>query len=600
MYFPTQFIEMMRERIRVSDVVGQTVKLQHKGNHYLGLCPFHKEKTPSFTVSDIKHNYYCFGCHATGDIFKFVMHNKGYDFPETVTSLANQFGIEIPKEENEDRKTTEEKFSRLYKINDLACNWFKDKLSSTSGIAAMQYLKDRGLEDSIIKKFSLGYSPGGQHSLQKYLASQNIAIEEMIEVGLLSNNQGRIHERFQGRVMFPIYNYRNKIVGFGGRIIIPHPTSPKYLNSPETILFKKGQCLYAENIVFNEHRNKDIVVVEGYMDVIGLHNVGITNVVATLGTAITTDHIEKIWRYCSNPIICLDGDSAGTRAMHRAAKLVLPVLKPGHSLQFTQLPKDHDPEEAVKAFGVQYLQNLFLKPQSLSQILWQGEFNTLQNKSPEQIALLQEKLNQLAKEITHSTISYYYKREFGNLLWDKLHRKKSKSYSKPALSDHDLSPLRNLTTGQRCELAILGLIITYPQLLRNSNVYHSVIMIKTALDMPIDIYSVIEQLWSNLTQFDDVDMMREEFQASLKEKIPLSQFDFVCGTGSYFIDKISNKDENMLLHLWEETFNNYTLELLKAEYRSIVSSGDERSLQLAINLREQIVQIEKNSLKIDN
>lgn len=589
MFFSPDYINDLCEKIRVTDVIGQKVKLQRKGGKYLGLCPFHSEKTPSFNVDPIKNMYYCFGCHESGNAISFVQKTKGLDFIDAVKSLANEFGIELPKEEVTARSQSN---ARLHEVMEMAAKWFNERLHSTQGAAAIKYLTNRGIDNRIIKTFNIGFSPNQPDLLYKALSAKNVTTNEMVDAGLISVSKGNVYDRFRGRITFPIYNQKSKIIGFGGRILEATKDSPKYLNSPETILFKKGHSLYAENLVLaSSGKDKKVVVVEGYMDVIGLYNAGITDVVATLGTAMTIEHIQKIWRYCPNPIICLDGDKAGIAAMERCSKLVLPILKPGFSLQFVKLPDGNDPDDAVRNFGAAYVSNLLLNPISLSEALLESETKKLNPKSPEQKALLQKTLSDLADQISDNNIKQHYKRFFIDKLWESQNKFKSKKITVNTPSKLSMINVRNLSALQRSELSLVALILENPVMLKSTEIYNDYFRIESANDIVSEISQVIEEIHANIADLED-ENYSEKFKELIAEKIQASKLNYICGPESYFIDKITIRKDNILLHLWQEAFNNYNLELLKAEYREKIQSYDEKSLQHAQKIKEQINQLE--------
>jgi DNA primase len=596
MYFSSDFIDVLREQIRVSDVVGQKVKLQQRGKEYYGLCPFHQEHTPSFTVNNDKKFYHCFGCGAHGDIVKFTMETKGLDFVEAVKILAQEHGIALPAKQSAKEIDTAQKLSTLYQVTACAAKWFNEKLFSTQGLQALRYINNRGIFEDAIKKFNIGFSPDTPDALYKFLLSQSITLEQMLEVGLVIESKGQVFDRFRNRVIFPIYDNKSRIIGFGGRLLGESATSPKYLNSPETLLFKKGHNFYAENIALvSGQKDNPVVIVEGYMDVIALNIVGIDNVVATLGTAITEEHIRKVWRYCPNPIVCMDGDKAGIRAMERSAKLALALLKPGHSLQFVKLPNGNDPDDTIKNFGKSYLQDLLKRPISLSEILWEIELDKIDATTPEQKALLQKNLMDLAEQIAHPTVKQFYRKFFNDKLW-----KQFNSYgisrripvNKP-INERYLINVRNLSSIQKCELALIALIIEYPILLKDSRIFDSFIMIDSKIDFASEIYRTVEEVFNSVNMIEGTKELSNEFKKLINDKISPTQLNFLCGDNSYFIDKISIKEDNDILRLWEEAFNSYNLELLKEEYKKAMQGLDDKSMQLALTLQNEIMKLEQ-------
>jgi DNA primase len=335
MAFPPRFLEDLRGRVSISDVVGRRVRLIRKGRgEATGLCPFHNEKTPSFTVSEDKGFFHCFGCGAHGDVIGFVMRSEGLEFPQAIEKLAGEAGMQVPRETPEERERAERQ-ATLGGAVELAAKYFEQQLRASAGKAGLDYLKRRGLSDDTMRRFRLGFAPDSRHGLKAALEKAAIPEAIALEAGLLikPDDGGHAYDRFRGRVMFPILDRRGQAIAFGGRIL--DQGEPKYLNSPETPLFHKGRVLYGLSHAQKTAREtNEIIVVEGYMDVIALAQAGISNAVAPLGTALTEEQIALLWRVAQEPILCFDGDNAGQRAAARAADRAIPLLKPGLSLRF--------------------------------------------------------------------------------------------------------------------------------------------------------------------------------------------------------------------------------------------------------------------------
>jgi DNA primase len=355
MAFSPAFLDELRARINLSDVVGRRVRLIRRGHEHSGLCPFHNEKTPSFTLNDDKGFFHCFGCGAHGDVIGFVMKTENLSFPEAVERLADEAGLAIPKSAPEDAARAKVELS-LFAVTEAAGKWFQERLRAPDGRIAREYLAGRGVDAQTIARFRLGFAPDGRGALKSALAAQGFPESLMITAGLLVvPEDGRpAYDRFRGRLMFPIEDPRGRVVAFGGRIL--GDGEPKYLNSPETPLFHKGRQLYglrhAREILKapNLAGQPSLLVVEGYMDAIAALSVGIA-AVAPLGTALGEDQIALLWRLVAEPVLCFDGDSAGLRAAGRAAERGLPLVKPGFSLSFATLPKGDDPDTLVRCAG---------------------------------------------------------------------------------------------------------------------------------------------------------------------------------------------------------------------------------------------------------
>ncbi|MEA2981685.1 MAG: primase, partial [Alphaproteobacteria bacterium] len=339
MRFTPQFLEELKARLPVSEVVGRRVKLQKSGREWKGLSPFNKEKTASFFVNDQKQAWFDFSSQKNGSIFDFVMLTDGVTFPEAVERLAQMAGVALPKYSKEE-EARDEKRKTLHEVMELAAKFFEATLAGRAGAKARGYLADRALDSATQLKFRLGYAPGERFALKEHLGSQGVSVEDMIETGLLiaGDDIPVPYDRFRDRVMFPITDFRGRIIAFGGRALSPDAQA-KYLNSPETPLFHKGSNLYngaaARQAV---HDGASLVVVEGYVDVIAMVLAGYPAAVAPLGTALTEDQLGLLWKMTDEPILCFDGDKAGQRAAFRAVDMAMPRLKPGKSLRFAMLP----------------------------------------------------------------------------------------------------------------------------------------------------------------------------------------------------------------------------------------------------------------------
>ncbi|TWR94406.1 DNA primase [Pseudomonas saxonica] len=351
---PQSFIDDLLNRTDIVDVVSSRVQMKKAGKNYTACCPFHKEKTPSFSVSPDKQFYYCFGCGAGGNALGFIMDHDNLDFPQAVEELAKAAGMEIPREESgRPHKPRQPTDSPLYPLLTAAAEFYRQALKShPARKAAVDYLKGRGLTGEIARDFGLGFAPPGWDNLYKHLSSDTLQQKAMIDAGLLVENAetGKRYDRFRDRVMFPIRDSRGRIIAFGGRVL--GDDKPKYLNSPETPVFHKGQELYGlfEARKFNRSLD-EIIVVEGYMDVIALAQQGLRNAVATLGTATSEEHMKRLFRVVPSVLFCFDGDQAGRNAAWRALEATLPCLQDGRRARFLFLPEGEDPDTLVRAEG---------------------------------------------------------------------------------------------------------------------------------------------------------------------------------------------------------------------------------------------------------
>ena len=432
MAFPPQFLDEVRSRIGLADLIGRRVKLTRKGREFTGLCPFHNEKTPSFSVSEEKGFFHCFGCGAHGDIFGFIMRTENLEFPEAVQRLADEVGLVVPKTSPKEREFAAKKAS-LLQVMEQACRYFEENLRSPAGKESLNYFKERGLDNSTIAKFRLGFAPDNRGGLKAKLLSPSISEVQLIDCGLLikpddpARRDQTSYDRFRGRVTFPITDSRGKVIAFGARTL--GHTQPKYINSPETPLFSKGSVLYGLAKAWSACREeKRVIVTEGYMDVIALDQAGIKASVAPLGTALTEQQISLLWRMSPEPILCFDGDEAGIRAAKRAAERALPLLKPGYSIRFVNLPAGEDPDTLIKGRGGDYLEELLNNARPLDNIIWDLETAKIDLDTPERLAGLESRLETHARSIADGKVQYQYRDLFRERLRTLKFQERQKKY----------------------------------------------------------------------------------------------------------------------------------------------------------------------------
>lgn len=458
MAFPPRFMDELHSRISISELVGKKVALTRKGTgQFWGLCPFHNEKTASFSVSEDKGFYHCFGCGAHGDIISFVQQTEGLSFPEAVEKLAAMAGLEVPKSSPAEMKREKHR-ATLYDVLEQACRFYQSELHSDAGKRALSYLYARGIDDASIEGFRLGFSGGGK-SLKSTLLANGVTEEQLFATGLFKHGDKGDYEYFKNRVMFPITDKRGRVIAFGGRVL--DDSEPKYLNSPETELFHKGEVLYAfSKASVPAHNNKIIALVEGYMDVISLHQAGFDFAVAPLGTALTEAQIEQLWKIVPEPTICFDGDKAGFMAASRAADRVIPILKEGYSLKFVFLPEGLDPDEILKKQGKSALRDLLKSAKPLADFLWHKLVKGKVLNTPERKAALEKEIANLTSRITNKSVQNYYRRDFKNRLWERVNPHKKGGYGavKPDLTSHLPSSKPNIGEGKM----MLAYLICYP------------------------------------------------------------------------------------------------------------------------------------------
>jgi DNA primase len=391
----TLSLEEFKARLPLAEIIGRHVRLVRRGRELQGLCPFHGEKTPSFTVSEAKGFYHCFGCGQHGNAIDFVMAIEGLDFGQAVQRLADLTGLPAPG-----RALAPRIDRSLYAANEAAARWFAGRLASPAGTEAAAYLARRGLDQDLIERFGLGYAPAERTALRRALNAEGYGDAALVEVGLLIRPEdgGQPYDRFRDRVMFPIHDGRGRIVGFGGRAL--GDAKAKYLNTPDTALFHKGELLYGLPLARSAARAAGtILVAEGYMDVIALARAGLPHAVAPLGTAITEAQLALLWQLADEPQVCLDGDEAGLRAGHRLIERALPLLKPGKSLRFVLLPRGADPDDLVRAGKAASLRELVAQAQPLLDFLWASEVRQRSLDTPERRAALRARLTELVRTI---------------------------------------------------------------------------------------------------------------------------------------------------------------------------------------------------------
>ncbi|MBQ7633348.1 MAG: DNA primase [Alphaproteobacteria bacterium] len=407
-----KFLDELRSRISVAEVIGEKVKLQKRGREYTGLCPFHQEKTPSFTINESKGFYHCFGCGAHGDVVKFVMDSEGLPFIEAVKKLASRVGMELPALSKESQEAAQRRKS-LYEIMDMAADFFEKNLYMPVGAHGLSYYRQkRGLSDETIKKFRLGYAPGN-NALKAYLTSKGIFEQDMADLGLISipeDANRKPNDFFYDRVMIPIMDKQKNIIAFGGRIL--GDGQPKYLNSPETPIFNKRRILYnMNNARESAYANKRLIICEGYMDVIALDSFGFTYATAPLGTALTEEQIIEAWKVCNTPTLCFDGDTAGIRAAIRSVDRILPNLRAGYSVNYIFLKGAKDPDELLHKFGAETFEKYMVRAKPLVDILWHKCKMNKDSSTPEQKALIEKEIFEEVAKIKDNQIRNYYTQE---------------------------------------------------------------------------------------------------------------------------------------------------------------------------------------------
>src|SRR5438067_13147585 len=414
MAFPPGFLDELRSRVSLGELVGRRVRLTRRGREQGGLCPFHNEKTPSFYVVEDKGFFHCFGCGAHGDAIGFLMRADNLDFIEAVERLAGEAGIAVPQQTPQDRERAQRQKTLLEALA-AAADFYEAQLGAPSGARAREYLTARGLDEETIRRFRLGWASDDRQALRRAL-SGDFPEALLHEAGLLRvpEDGGATYDYFRGRVIFPIGDRAGRVIAFVGRTL--GDDQPNYLNSPDTPLFEKGRVLYAwaaarANLARGEGSEPPpVIVVEGYMDVIALHHAGFGTAVAPLGTALTETHLHELWRLSPEPVLCFDGDTAGQRAMLRALHRALPLLQPGRSLRFAALPSGEDPDSLIRSGGRPAFAEILAAARPLSEMLWQSELAARPIDTPERRADLERRVMADAALIADRSVQSEYRR----------------------------------------------------------------------------------------------------------------------------------------------------------------------------------------------
>lgn len=510
MAIPAEFLEELRARSSVAEVVGKRVRLARKGRDLVGLCPFHKEKSPSFTVFD--DHYHCFGCGAHGTAIDFTMEMDHLGFREAVEHLAADVGLALPVEAG-DREQARQR-QGLHGVLEAATKYYERMLRMPEGAEALSYLRARGVGDDLIQHFRLGYAPPSTGGLRAALSRDGASEALMVEAGLLVLPEGgdrRPYDRFRQRVMFPIHDRRGRVVAFGGRIL--GAGEPKYLNSPETSVFRKGHLLYGLHHAMRPAREQGaIVVVEGYMDVIALHDAGFKNVVAPLGTALTVEQLGELWRVVPEPILLFDPDEAGQRAAQRAAERALPILRAGLGLRFAFLDTDtsEDPQGVQQRYAPQFLREALARALTLSDMIYRMEVAGRPLRSPEDRAALEERVRRRVATIADAALRAHFLSDFRERLWSALRKARSTHRppdQKPWRSRQERAATRGASPGQAAaatKAAAANAGACAPGCRREA------ILLAVLIAHPESIDRIGERLGSLPFQDQDLDRLRQE------------------------------------------------------------------------------------------
>lgn len=420
---PRSFIDDLLARVDIVDLVDPRVKLKKQGKNYGACCPFHNEKSPSFIVSPDRQTYHCFGCGVHGNAIDFMMEYESLEFVEAIEELAHIQGLEVPREQrtgsnysNAAPKVSTEQKRNLYDLLGSISQYYRSQLKVSTNIAAIEYLKNRGLSGEVVQKFGIGYVPDDWDSVRKNFGQQKAVQDMLVEGGMLiENDKGNRYDRFRGRIMFPIRDRRGRVIGFGGRVL--GDEKPKYLNSPETPVFHKGKELYGLYDVLQIHKEpQQILVVEGYMDVVALAQYGVDYSVAALGTSTTGDHMQMLFRQTGTVVCCYDGDRAGREAAWRAMENALPYLNDGRQLKFMFLPDGEDPDSYIREYGKEQFEQQVHQATSLSEFLFATLMQQVDTSSNEGKAKLTSLAVPLIEKVPGGTLRIYLRDLLGKKL----------------------------------------------------------------------------------------------------------------------------------------------------------------------------------------
>jgi DNA primase len=577
-----KFLDTLRSRLSLAEIVGAKVKLTRKGRTFTGLCPFHHEKTPSFTVNEERESYHCFGCGAHGDIISFLMEVHNHTFMEAVKELANRAGLSLPDEPRGKEEEKKEDLTLLRQVMNEAMGWFHKNLHHLNGTEALRYTDRRGITRETLKKFTLGYALNERHGLETYLKKKGFTEDTLITAGLLVTGEDiKVpFDKFRKRLMFPIFDTRGQVVAFGGRLL--EKGEPKYLNSPETPLFSKGKLLYGYSHARDKEKTDPLSIVEGYMDVISLQQAGHKGAVAPLGTALTEDQIQLAWRLSPEPILCFDGDAAGMKAAMRAAERVLPLLKPGYSMQFVFLPQGEDPDTLIKKGN--FFESLLNKPHSLVDTLWMFLTRGKSFKTPEQKAALQKQCTIWSQAIQNTDIKKNYHYAFKDFFYKNVVNRKD---SIKPVSSLKMSNVNLFLIHERLLLAIL---INHPNLIdETSDDFASLEFKEARLNCLKDaILSFYGKGYSDEMSMNDY-LNREGFENEVEEI--LSPQILIHGSFAKTTATFEEAREG-----WREIFNRLQNALSKDDLKQ---AQDHLAKEMSENAWQRLKMLKKNALAQD-
>lgn len=537
-----EFVDLLKERVSVVDVISRKVKLTRKGHDYFGICPFHNERTPSFKVSPDKGMYYCFGCGAHGDMFDFVMNLEKVQFTEAVTVVAELAGLQVPKYEKYEKAENHANVDAKHALAAIK-KYFMEQLHSKAGAKAHQYLVSRMIDAKYVEQFELGFAANSDH-LIKHLQVSGFSENILLKTGVFNKSYSKLINRYSDRLMFPISDANGQCVGFGGRIIDGQQDAPKYINSPESDIYVKSNHLYGYSIA-KKSKTRDLVLVEGYLDVISMHQAGFDCAVAPLGTSISDTQINMCWRISDAPVVALDGDGAGNKAAYRWAEKILPVLKPGKSFKFAILPQDMDPDSLVRSGNKHVLQEAINNSVPLVDWLWSGAFSLYTSETPEQKSAIVSDILKKVESIQDILIKKIYSHEIRQKSRNLYTSKKNKFANGNQLC---LAPV--MPSGEKIEKILLASVIVRPHIL--SSIIEDFVKVdfkSTEMSrLKDDVLRAYEESYMNgkLDEYTNCLL-------GLKEKINLCVMD----SHLYTIFSDDNLDDDTAIETWNSMYSHH-------------------------------------------
>ena len=585
MKFPKEYLEEIKQRIKVSDIVGASVQLKRRGREFVGLSPFSKEKTPSFTINDEKGFYHCFSSGEHGNIFDFLVKVEKLNFGDAVRKLAAKAGMPAFKFTKENIEV-ENKRKKYDEILTIALQHYQKNFSENDSVK--KYAHGRGLTQEILSTFKIGYS--GEYGLNVSLFS-GFNQKELIESGVFFHDEknNKLIDRFRNRLIFPIFDYNNKVIGFGGRALSQNYLA-KYINSPETEFFKKGFNLYNLNNAKNENKQSGIVfVVEGYMDAISLYQAGFKNVVATLGTAMTESHLNLVWRYFNDPVVCFDGDRSGQNAAHKISEKLIAYMKPNYSLSFLILPNGFDPDSFVRKNGRNNFESLLDQKIDIGNFIFENNLQELQSEQPEERAGFEKKIMDLCLLIQDSTVKKHYISFFKNKIFEQFSSRKAKNL-KPLNKTKELTrKITRYSSFELKEFSLMYLFLNNIQILKNQSEKLSIINFhnKNLEELKKVLINILEKI-ETFKEFNLLKHLEENnFGQIIKD---INEFSSIKGISENLNEE---KFDNFLNDLIEQV-NNLKLESkLKDAEESLSKNMNEAQYNELLSLKDQIVASKK-------